>query len=753
MKDDEFIKQLVALGEWLVQDPQFGLRTRALLDKLSDADFEASQPLVRELLGMLEAGDLRPQIAGLPDVDLDVATGDGQWIELSAIPEDQPGVWVGWVVDVLPSPDSENSRLIKVKVTTAGRPQVPRLGLKGPLVRGWGPPSASPEVRSAPPFPQRTRADVFVGRIRWWRRLALPRLRTRRSPRWAADESWPPSQYGQYGQYGGYGRPVGVADPGGYGETDGYGGYVQPGEYGHPEQWAPYDGGEPAAPPVAPATIHRIPHITVGERAPIRVGARFVASVFLNEQPFETGEVGEPMVMSDVSELRLGVVLTSSPHFVIEGDGRGEILVTSAEPQSTLARFILRRVASDAPNPGIAATFYHGWRPVGRVARQLEVEGAEANSADQPGRMEPVAGEVAIDPAAIPPDLTVTVRRAPGGDERTFDVTVASPHLARFVDGVTVRWDLPSATREMVQTMVGRFLKTRGGRLAALIGAGRRLFDATPQEFRDAYWELVAHFASQPQRTKTLLVVTDEPHIPWELMVPDVRNGKFRPALGVEFAMGRWVHPNLVSPEQSIRFDDSWVIAPEYLPPLNFSAGEARFVKETFNGEQVKPARVDTIDQELGARGASLLHFICHGSSDDAIQILKLDPDEELTDIQVEGLPGLVAALDKHKPFVFLNACAVGQTIPALVGPAGFPAVFTNLGARAVVAPIWGVRDSVAAQVARKFYAQIKGDPTLPFSEAMREIRKLAYEGRDPEDSYAAYCFYGDPNSAQTRSA
>jgi hypothetical protein len=256
------------------------------------------------------------------------------------------------------------------------------------------------------------------------------------------------------------------------------------------------------------------------------------------------------------------------------------------------------------------------------------------------------------------------------------------------------------------------------------------------------------------QDFKTMFVVTDEPHIPWELMVPRARYGKFPPALGVEFAIGRWVHPNLVSPAQVISLTDSWVIAPEYLPPdtLDFSADEAQFVMDAFNGQRLTPVLIDSINQKLGTCGASLLHFICHGSSGPTSQILQLDPDDELTDIQVEGLEGLVKAFAEREPFVFINACEVGQTIPALVGSSGFAAVFTSLGARAVIAPIWSVRDSVAAKVGRIFYEQIKSNPRLSFAEAVREIRKLAY-GMYPEDSYAAYCFYGDPNAAQTRSA
>jgi hypothetical protein len=129
----------------------------------------------------------------------------------------------------------------------------------------------------------------------------------------------------------------------------------------------------------------------------------------------------------------------------------------------------------------------------------------------------------------------------------------------------------------------------------------------------------------KPRDSKTIFVVTDEPHIPWELMVPPAREGKFPPALGVEFAMGRWVHPHLVSPVQTIDPTDSWVIAPDYLPPdtLDFSAEEAQFVVAAFNGQRLAPALIQNINEKLSAKGASLLHFICHGSSGPAAQILR----------------------------------------------------------------------------------------------------------------------------------
>lgn len=46
----------------------------------------------------------------------------------------------------------------------------------------------------------------------------------------------------------------------------------------------------------------------------------------------------------------------------------------------------------------------------------------------------------------------------------------------------------------------------------------------------------------------------------------------------------------------------------------------------------------------------------------------------------------------------------VARSSPALVGPGGFVSSFIQLGAAAVVAPLWSVEDDVAHEIAVEFY-------------------------------------------------
>jgi hypothetical protein len=67
------------------------------------------------------------------------------------------------------------------------------------------------------------------------------------------------------------------------------------------------------------------------------------------------------------------------------------------------------------------------------------------------------------------------------------------------------------------------------------------------------------------------------------------------------------------------------------------------------------------------------------------------------------------------------------------------------LGASGVIAPLWSVKDSVAHEIAETFYKRVAEEPETPFAEILRDLRKKSYAAEGGEDTYAAYCFYGDP--------
>ena len=229
-----------------------------------------------------------------------------------------------------------------------------------------------------------------------------------------------------------------------------------------------------------------------------------------------------------------------------------------------------------------------------------------------------------------------------------------------------------------------------------------------------------------------------------------------RKALGVECAVGRWVHlDGHVAPRHTIALSDSYVLAPDYPgpspKPLVNAAREVALVLGTVGGDRVAPVDVPTIDARFGASGRSLVHLVCHGadSPETGIQSIYLEGgDDELQSIEVGQIAGVVAAL-KKRPMVFLNACEVGRPAISLSGIGGFAQAFIKFGASSVIAPLWSVRDSIAFDVAERFYGAVKASrgSGRSYADILREIRALAYADDGGEDTYAAYCFYGDPTA------
>ena len=169
---------------------------------------------------------------------------------------------------------------------------------------------------------------------------------------------------------------------------------------------------------------------------------------------------------------------------------------------------------------------------------------------------------------------------------------------------------------------------------------------------------------------------------------------------------------------------------------------------EHFPGLRIEPATLETIDEAFGRHRGSILHLSCHGvdSADSPAQAVYLEDDRKLDTTMLSGLDNLREAMEENLTLVVINACEVGRPKPALVGLGGFAKTFIDLGAGGVVAALWSVRDDLAHEIAMEFYRQVLQDPLRPFAAVLRDVRARAYDkAAGAEDTYAAYCFYGDP--------
>ncbi|MCK1445452.1 CHAT domain-containing protein [Bradyrhizobium sp. 48] len=495
--------------------------------------------------------------------------------------------------------------------------------------------------------------------------------------------------------------------------------------------------------------VRRTPHLRFD--APLQPDAVFQVQVYLDTQAAQAGEDSEDLVLPAGTQVQ--VHLTVSSHFVVLSDVVRTMTVYADSGPSEACSFELmvkpaNALRVDMP-PMITALFFHKGRPSGKVTRMVTIAGLAAAAAPvgRPARVEFQRCRT--------PDLSIAIRAAEANDGRQFECTLSTPLLEAYKVPITTAWNLPGVAEQLVRGYMQAFTRKQpgpGALIAELRGAGIALFDAAPRAFQNLFWKLV----DAEKLPREISIVSEEPYIPWELMIPRRKrtNGEVetRKPLGVEFPIGRWIPPDFVAGRTRIPFTDSYVIAPKYTGTrlmLAFSDSEQALLTNDFAAEAITPATFAQIAEKLTSAGRSLVHFVCHGKdAGDGRQVLQLEHSEELSSSQLLGIEGLERTFAHKRPFVFINACEVGRGTAALVGLGGFATSFIELGASAVIAPLWSVKDGIAHQVAETFYRSVKSEPSTPFAEILRRLRTKAYEGDSAEDTYAAYCFYGDPCAA-----
>jgi CHAT domain len=516
----------------------------------------------------------------------------------------------------------------------------------------------------------------------------------------------------------------------------------------HPEPVA----GPPEPPSGPPETIERTPHMDGPERIAMKPGSSFDVSVYADTTALRAGEEGEGIEIElpeAVDEVEIGVLLQLSEQFEASADGEfGRLTIKRDEDKSSTATFEVR--VADDPPPGTAvinALLTLRGRSCGQVSRAWWCDGkeAEAKAADPP-LPPPVSTSLHVNAAEA--DLSIFVT-APENDGVHYHCVVQTPHLADYQEPKSEPFAVPANGYGFIEGLLDAITandRPADERLRALKIVGHEAWEAAPEIVKRILWKMV----DEGVRLETINIASVEPVLPWELMIPrrfDGGNPRRLGPLGVEFAIGRWTRSDGQEPPPKLPIVNSVVVAPAYenKEMRLDSAEEVAYVIDKLRGAQASPATIAGLDARFAKEHASLVHFVCHGDTkiegDDAIL---LEHDETLKARDTEALGGFEEMFQAVHPFVFLNSCNTGRPVPSLAGSSGFPRSFGNIGAHAIVAPLWPVADELAKKIAIELYEGALAPGAQPVATVLRDIRKRAYEAEDA-DTYAAYCFFGDP--------
>jgi hypothetical protein len=370
-------------------------------------------------------------------------------------------------------------------------------------------------------------------------------------------------------------------------------------------------------------------------------------------------------------------------------------------------------------------------------------------------------GELAANPPP-PADLELRVARTAENNALSFVLNSSLPGLplrSLPVGQVRLAAKDPQAffaDRLQKLTDLARAAAGAGSseRLTQEIAAlGEGLFEVLlPPEFQAIYWEQIAPLAAQGA-VKTLLINSDEPWIPWELIKPYRWNDaddseQSGPFLVEQFTLSRWLARPLPA---GVSIHTAALVMPD-LDLLHVQEERAFFdtLAQTHHLQLLGPLQLhDEVIDSLRAGSFQLLHFATHGvfnAADAERSELHLD-DQNLTPADLVG--GDLRGLRKARPLVFLNACESGKEDLTLVGAGGWAHKFFAEGrATAFVGALWEVSDDLAAAFSRHFYSALAAGSTL--GESLRAARLQIRTEAPANPTWLAYVLYGDPNARIT---
>lgn len=455
------------------------------------------------------------------------------------------------------------------------------------------------------------------------------------------------------------------------------------------------------------------------------------------------------------------VVLTA-PDFSEQTAIWQRIFVLHAGQTSQPAVFLVQADAALGEKV-LTLDFYHKQRLLG--SRTLRVEVVETitpviTPVLMKGKPRDEQGELGRILPNPPPPADVTLRVVLDHLRNTLHFSLDAPNPAllfhRADMGTTTLHHSPrqflTQTFAQLSELAGADSATaqeQANRVEAIAHIGQTLFETLlPAPLRDAYWQLKA--AREQGTIRSLLIISDEPWIPWELIKPfaydDVNDLVLEDGFWAEsFQICRWLAGR--GAEATLMINSARLVVPE--TDLAYVQREQSFFSElaTRGLDVGLPLRTKAeLLQATQSGTMRMLHLATHGTftaeNADESAIL-LYNDEQLHPTDLAGARSL--ALRRHRPIVFFNTCHSSQLDFVLTGLGGWAQKFVGeIGVGAFVGTLWEVNDELAAEFAIRFYqALIDGQP---FGAAFQQAR-LAIRDQDPANpTWLAYTLYADPN-------
>lgn len=547
-----------------------------------------------------------------------------------------------------------------------------------------------------------------------------------------------------------------------------------------------------AEPPASALPVHEAQPFMAHPRfdAPEIVQPRqaFTVTVGLAEQA-QAGVIGGPVVLdlpASVQTFELGVQLIVDGFEAQPGQGlQATLQVNRASPGEATVQFqlVAPGLASDEPTrlSSLRVLYLFEGQVCGMALRRIAVV-AGRPQAPEPERVQghgqlwtqaaPQASAVRVQPGLPPVDLTVVIDQPDGDPSQGRHVwRFTSPHTTDLPHQ-PVPSDLGTGSEEFGGKVITEVQQATLLDMAELMvtGLGRTIHDAAPPELWQALHTVRrAMQAAGQARPLNVLLLTAEPHVPWELALLDDADKLIAdapPLLGCQVNLGRWPlgHSEL-PPRAHIEVQHMAAVVGDYAArsgwrKLQQAMEEGSQLVQRYqalqlaaDAPQIKKLLTARLGEVEPGHGTEAVHFACHG---EALQHHALDAAVILGDgMRLSPLVFANAPLGKRSsPFLFMNACQVGKAGELLASFSGFAGEAIKGGFRGFLAPLWSVEDQLARDIALGFYEQVFGDGTRaprPVAEVLREMRARFADTEPNSLTRLAYVFYGHPGLTLSR--
>jgi hypothetical protein len=410
------------------------------------------------------------------------------------------------------------------------------------------------------------------------------------------------------------------------------------------------------------------------------------------------------------------------------------------------------RASAIAPGPVVVeVVLRQGWVPVATVRLEATAAAADVRAPA------PVTASVHTGIAAPELDgvacLDISLGRRVTGELVYSYALRLEPGDVRFFESAPIvgRDDFVRARIADVESVITDTLSSPSARLKKLQSIGTMLFGQFfPKDMQEYLW-------THRDLVHDLIVYTDEPYVPWELVHLKPPRGKrgTAPLFLAQGGLVRWQIGSFPPKQLRVRTGRARSICPVYADPsISNATGalEAQYLKQRFGATAVT-ATPNGVERLLRGGGFDLLHFAGHGAARtdnvaDAQVLLKgrrrgnvvVNEFLSATDVS-ENLDWADPSVGG--PLVVLNACQTGRVGELFTTVGGFATAFLNAGASAFVSCLWSVHEEPARLFVQTLYEELlKG---TPISRASAVARAAAREADDP--TWLAYVVYARPDA------